>query len=129
MELLLNMHLHYTTNYVVGKQDPSFFESKQQVQRTKFKIDQKTKEALLKQKQLAKEEEGKEARKILADSLLKLADCLQKISERGCSDNMLQVVDKKLDDFNSAVEDKLEKKLNEKLGAFLAQMQQIFNGN
>jgi hypothetical protein len=25
MELLLNMHLQYTTNYAIGKQDPSFF--------------------------------------------------------------------------------------------------------
>jgi hypothetical protein len=81
---------------------------------------------------LAEEEEHKEAvkaRKILADSSLKLADCLQKISERGSADNMLQAVDKKLDDFNSAMEDKLEKKLDEKLGAFLAQMQHLFNGN
>ncbi len=81
---------------------------------------------------MAEEEEHKEAvkaRKILADSSLKLADCLQKISERGSADNMLQAVDKKLDDFNSAMEDKLEKKLDEKLGAFLAQMQHLFNGN
>ncbi len=69
------------------------------------------------------------ARKILAASSLKLADCLQKISERGSSNNMLQVMDKKLDDFSSAMEDKLEKKLDEKLGAFLAQMQQMLNCN
>ncbi len=126
------MHLQYTTNYAAGKQDPSFFEAKQQEQKSKFENDQKNWEALLKQKRLAEEEEHKEAvkaRKILADSSLKLADCLQKISERGSSDNMLQAGDKKLDDFNSAMEDKLEKKLDEKLGAFLAQMQQIFNGN
>jgi hypothetical protein len=42
---------------------------------------------------------------------------------------MLQVVDKKLNDFNSAMEDELKKKLDEKLGAFLAQMQQMFYGN
>ncbi len=132
MELLLNMHLQYTTNYAAGKQDPSFFEAKQQEQKTKFENNQKNREALLKQKRLAKEEDHKEAvkaRKILADSLLKLTDCLQKISERGSSDNMLQAVDEKLDEFNSAIEDKLEKKLDEKLGACLAQMQQMFNGN
>jgi hypothetical protein len=42
---------------------------------------------------------------------------------------MLQAVDKKLNDYNTAMEDKLEKKLDEKLGAFLAQMQQMLNGN
>ncbi len=126
------MHLQYTTNYAAGKQDPSFFEAKQQEQKSKFENDQKNQEALLKQTQLAEEEERKEAvkaRKVLADSSLKLADCLQKISERGSSDNMLQAGDKKQDDFNSAMEGKLENKLDEKLGAFLTQMQQIFNGN
>ncbi len=76
---------------------------------------------MLKQKRLAEEEERKEAvkaRKILADSSLKLADCLQKISERGNSDNMLQAVDKKLNDFNSAMEDKLKKNLTRSLAHF-----------
>jgi hypothetical protein len=42
VELLLNMHVQYTTNYAAGKQDPSFLESKQQEQKTKFENDKKT---------------------------------------------------------------------------------------
>jgi hypothetical protein len=42
VELLLNMHLQYTTNYAAGKQDPSFFEAKQQEQKKILKTIKRT---------------------------------------------------------------------------------------
>jgi len=116
VEKLLQLHLAHLKSFGFIKQDPSFLAQKQQEQRSKFVMDLKNREALLKEKRQLEDNERKEAtksRKVLAESSLKLADFLSKILDSNdSSDELLAAVN-----------------LDEKLGSFLAQMGEMLKRN
>jgi cell division septum initiation protein DivIVA len=114
---LLALHLLYIASYGPVKKDLASLAAKQQEQRSKFAMDQKNREALLREKRLLEEEERKESakfHKVLAESSLKLADCPQKMSNRPSPNTILVAVNEKI----QAVEEKVGKALDEKLGSF-----------
>jgi len=115
---LLAFHLLYTASYSPAKQDLAFLAAKQQEQCSKFAMDQKNREALFQEKCLLEEEERKETAKswnVLAESSLKLAYCLQKMSDRPSPDTILVAVNEKI----QAVEEKVGKALDKKLGSYM----------
>jgi hypothetical protein len=102
--------------------------TKQQEQRSKFMMDQKNREALLKKRQLEDEErrEAAKSRKVLADSSLKLAAFLHKMSDNNnSSELLLAAVNEKI----KGVEEKVTKAIDDELGSFLLQMCEMLNHN
>jgi len=92
-------------------------------------MDQKNREALLKEKWQLEDEERREAaksRKVLAETSLKLADFLHKMSDNNnLSELLLAAVNKKI----KGVQEKVTKAIDDKLGSFLAQMGEMLNRN
>ncbi len=92
-------------------------------------MDQKNREALLKEKWQLEDEERREAaksRKVLAETFLKLADFLHKmLDNNNLSKLLLAAVNEKI----KGVQEKVTKPIDDKLGSFLAQMGEMLNRN